>query len=154
MHGMADVLHVEFRLCFCSYVLTPLHSISLQAFAFRPLLFRFLSLCCKVCVSLCVCSLQSKCLKILNLINQIPPPPAIVQCPIVFASSGFDDSSTPLLTFSICIYIPTFLYLNCFLHSVICYVHCALSVSTLVNVYVALQVFIHIAGTSYAYFME
>ena len=78
MHVMvtfADVLHVKFRLCFASavYVLTPLHSLCLQAFAFRPLLFRFLSLCSKGCVSLGVCSLQPKCLKILNPINEILP---------------------------------------------------------------------------------
>ena len=38
-------------LCFCSSVVTPLHSLCLQAFAFRPLLFS-LSLCCKGCASL------------------------------------------------------------------------------------------------------
>ena len=53
--------------------------------------------------------------------------PDIVQCPIVLVSSGFDDSSIPLLMFSIGIYIFTYLYLNCFLHAVIYYVHCALS---------------------------
>ena len=53
--------------------------------------------------------------------------PDIVQCPIVLVSSGVDDSSIPLLMFSIGIYIFTFLYLNCFLHAVIYFVHCALS---------------------------
>ena len=81
-------------LCFCSYVLTPLHSLCLQAFAFRPLLFHFLSLCCKGCVSLGVCSLQSKCLIILNLINQNFSPD-ILQYPIVLVSSWFDDSPIP-----------------------------------------------------------
>ena len=50
-----------------------------------------------------------------------------MQCPIVLVSSGFDDSSIPLLMFSIGIYNFTFLYLNCFLHAVIYFVHCALS---------------------------
>ena len=47
-------------LCFCSSVLTPLHSLCLQAFAFRSPFFRFLSLslCCKGCVSLGVYLLQ------------------------------------------------------------------------------------------------
>ena len=51
----------------------------------------------------------------------------IVQCPKVLVSSEFDDSPIPLLMFSIGIYIFTFLYLNCFLHAVIYFVHCALS---------------------------
>ena len=53
--------------------------------------------------------------------------PDIVQCPIVLVSSRVDDSSIPLLMFSIGTYIFTFLYLNCFLHAVIYFVHCALS---------------------------
>ena len=59
-------------LCFCSSVLTPLHSPCLQAFAFRPLLFRFLSLCCKGCVSLGVYLLQSKHQNLLNFSEKIP----------------------------------------------------------------------------------
>ena len=107
------------KLCFNSLALPLLASFRFST----PAFFRFLSLCCKGCVSLGVCSLQSKCLIILNLINQNFPQD-IVQHPIVLVSSGFDDSSIPLLMFSTSF---TFLYLNCFLHAVIYFVHCALS---------------------------
>ena len=73
-----------------------------------------------------VCSLQYKCLIILNLINQSFSPD-IMHFPIVLVSSGFDDLSIPLLMFSIGIYIFTFLYLNYFLLAVIYFVHCTLS---------------------------
>ena len=79
-----------------------------------------------------VCSLQSKCLIILNLINQNFPQD-IVQYPIVLVSSGFDDSSIPLLMFSTSF---TFLYLNCFLHAVIYFVHCALSLIILLYIHI------------------
>ena len=94
----------------------------LTSFRFSTPVFRFLSLCCKGCVSLGVCSLQSKLISIYSESHQPNFPPAIVQCPIVLVSSGFDDSSIPLLMFSIGIYI-----LPSYILAVIYFVHCALS---------------------------
>ena len=55
-------------------------------------------------------------------------------------SSGLDDSSIPLLMFSIGIYMFTFLYLNFFLHAVIYFVHCALSLIILFYICLGLSI--------------
>ena len=56
--------------------------------------------------------------------------PAIVQYPIVLVSSGFDGSSTPADVLYLYIHF-TSLYLSCFLHAVIYFVHCTLSLIVL-----------------------
>ena len=66
-------------------------------------------------------------IRLLNLINSLFFFSAIVQCPIVLDRCGFDDSSIPLLMIHIGIYILPLCILNCFLHAVIYFVHCALS---------------------------
>ena len=86
-------------LCFCSSVLTPLHSLY-KLSLFNPFFFRFLSLslCCKGCASLGCPFTAILMSKFLYLI-------ALVQYPISLVSSGLDGSSIPLLMFSIGIYI-------------------------------------------------
>ena len=94
LYGMvtfADVLHVLFLtlLCFCSSALTPLRSLCLQAFAFRPLLFvcfLSLSLCFKGRASL-GCPFTANLMSFFCISSNISP--AIVQYPIALVSSGF-----------------------------------------------------------------
>ena len=103
--------------CFCRSVLTPLNSLCLQAFAFRPLLFRFLSLSCKDCVSLAVCSLQSK-------FWIFPSYSAVSNSSSQQWIRWFINPSANVLYWYIHF---TFLYHKCFLHAVIYFVHCSLS---------------------------
>ena len=131
MHGMvkfADILHVKFRLCFASavYVLTPRCTpFAYKLSLFDPSFSLSFALLQRLCFFGCLLIAIQMSKNSVSHQPKSPPAPDILQCPIVLVSSGLDDSSIPLLMFSIGIYIlPSYILLSacCDIFCTLCFV--------------------------------